>query len=78
VTLRVVAGDEKGSLRSETVKYGREYPRKTALARTSSIYKKQTRPHVREGDPQKTKTVTVEQQEISGHEPQMGLDTKTY
>jgi hypothetical protein len=25
VTLRVVIGDEKGSLKSETVKYGREY-----------------------------------------------------
>jgi hypothetical protein len=25
VTLRVVEGDEKGSLESETVKYGREY-----------------------------------------------------
>jgi hypothetical protein len=25
VTLRVVRGDEKGSLKSETVKYGREY-----------------------------------------------------
>jgi hypothetical protein len=25
VTLRVVGGDEKGSLKSETVKYGREY-----------------------------------------------------
>jgi hypothetical protein len=27
--------------------------------------------------PHKDKTVTVKQQEISGHEPQMGLDTKT-
>jgi hypothetical protein len=25
VTLRVIGGDEKGSLKSETVKYGREY-----------------------------------------------------
>jgi hypothetical protein len=25
VTLRVVGGDEKGSLKSETVKYGREF-----------------------------------------------------
>jgi hypothetical protein len=25
VTLQVVGGDEKGSLKSETVKYGREY-----------------------------------------------------
>jgi hypothetical protein len=26
VTLRVVGGDEKGSLKSETIKYGREFP----------------------------------------------------
>jgi hypothetical protein len=51
VILRVVGGDEKGSLKSETVKYGRE--RKTALARTSSIYKRQTRHLVIEGAPQK-------------------------
>jgi hypothetical protein len=48
VTLRVVGGDEKGSLKSERVKYGRM----TALARTSSIYKRQTRLLVREGTPQ--------------------------
>jgi hypothetical protein len=43
-----------GSLKSETVKYGRESnPRKTALARASGIYKRQTRPLVREGAPQK-------------------------
>jgi hypothetical protein len=40
VTLRVVGGDEKGSLKLETVKYGRESqgidPRKTALADPSS------------------------------------------
>jgi hypothetical protein len=34
--------------------------RKTVLARASSIYKKQTRPLVREGGPEK-KTVTVKQ-----------------
>jgi hypothetical protein len=58
VTLRIEGGDEKGSLKSETVKYGRESsdPRKTALARTSSIYKRQIRPLVREGAPQKKKT----------------------
>jgi hypothetical protein len=40
VTLRVIGGDEKGRLRSETVKYCREsHPRKTALATTGSIYK---------------------------------------
>jgi hypothetical protein len=57
VTLRVVGGDEMGSLKSETVKYGRESQgtrtRETALAMASSIYKRQTRPLVREGAPQK-------------------------
>jgi hypothetical protein len=52
-------------------------PRKTELARASSIYKRQTRHLVKEGTPQKQdrncQTVI-----ISGHEPQMGLDTKTY
>jgi hypothetical protein len=41
VTLRVVGGDKKGSIKSETVKYGRESqgdsdPRMTALARARS------------------------------------------
>jgi hypothetical protein len=59
VTLQVVGGDEKGSLKSETVKYGHEFsrdsdPRKT-LARASSIYKRQNRPLVREAAPEKTK-----------------------
>jgi hypothetical protein len=50
VTLRVVGGDEKGSLESESVKYGRDSaPTKTALARASNIYKRQTRPLAREG-----------------------------
>jgi hypothetical protein len=48
-----------------------------ALARTSSIYTRQTRHLVREGVP-KNKIVTVKNQYISDHEPQMGLDTKTY
>jgi hypothetical protein len=57
MTLRVVKGDEKGSLKSETVKYGLKSqgysdPRKTALARASSTYKRQTGPLVREGAPQ--------------------------
>jgi hypothetical protein len=52
VTLRVVGGDEKGSLKCETVKYWDSDPRKTALTRASSIYKGQTRPLVREGAPQ--------------------------
>jgi hypothetical protein len=54
VKLRVVGGDEKGSLESETVKYVprvlRDSDQKiTALARASSNYKRQTRPLVREG-----------------------------
>jgi hypothetical protein len=60
VPLRVVGGDENGNLKSETVKYGRESqgtrdPRKTALTRASSIYKRQTRPLVRKGAPTKTR-----------------------
>jgi hypothetical protein len=55
VTLRVVGGDEKGSLECETV-WSRDPrgsdQRKIALARASSIYKSQTRPLVREGAPQ--------------------------
>jgi hypothetical protein len=52
VTLRVVGGDENGSLKCETVPRDTD-PRKTALARTGSIYKRQTRPLVREGATQK-------------------------
>jgi hypothetical protein len=56
VTLRVVGGDEKGSLESETVKiWSRDSrdsdPIMTALARTSSNCKQQTRPLVRESAP---------------------------
>jgi hypothetical protein len=45
-----------GSLKSETVKYGREYQgtrteERPALARASSTSKRQTHPLVREGDP---------------------------
>jgi hypothetical protein len=58
VALRVVGGDEKGNFKSETVKIWSQIlrdsdPRETALARTRSIYKRQTRPLVREGAPQK-------------------------
>jgi hypothetical protein len=51
-------------------------PRKTALARASSIYKRQTRTLVREGVPQKQDRNC--QTIITGHELQMRLDTKTY
>jgi hypothetical protein len=57
VTLRVVGGDEKGSLKSETVKRDSD-PRKTTLASASSIYKRQTRPLVRE-DAHKYRAVIV-------------------
>jgi hypothetical protein len=58
VTLRIVGGDEKASLKSEAVKYGEESQgtrirRKIALAKATSIYKRQTRPLVREGSQQK-------------------------
>jgi hypothetical protein len=51
VTLRVAGGDEKGSLKSETVKYGREY--QGTRKRLRCIYKRQTCPPFREGAPQK-------------------------
>jgi hypothetical protein len=56
VTLRVVGGDEKRSLISETVKIWSRVvrdsdPKMNALARTNSNCKRQTRPLVREGAP---------------------------
>jgi hypothetical protein len=75
VTLRGVGGDEKGSLESETVKYGQKVPRDsgpkmTAVARTMSNCKRQTRPLVRESAPhQQTRNcLTVK----SGSKPQTG------
>jgi hypothetical protein len=58
VTLRVVGGDEKGSLKSETVKYGRESQGTRTRERLRwqgplACKKRQTRPLVREGAPQK-------------------------
>jgi hypothetical protein len=53
VTLRVVGGDEKGILRSKTVKYGHEFQAIRTRERLRSIYKRQTRPLVRESAPQK-------------------------
>jgi hypothetical protein len=53
VTLRVVGGDAKGSLKSETVKKG-------YAAEGQQHIQKQTRPIVREGAPQ-NKTVTVKE-----------------
>jgi hypothetical protein len=65
VTLRVVGGDENGSLKSEKVKYDCQYqesqdPRKTALARPAAYTK--ARPVLSsERAPHKSKTVTVKQ-----------------
>jgi hypothetical protein len=57
VTLRVVRGDEKGSLKSETVKYGLEFQgtqiRERLRWQDPAAYIKDTRPLVREGAPQK-------------------------
>jgi hypothetical protein len=77
VTLRVVGGEEKGSLKSETVKYGREYQGTRNRERPSSIYKRQTRPLVREGAPRNQErncqTYSVFRTETkSGRKPRMG------
>jgi hypothetical protein len=81
VTLRVVEGDEKGSLKTETVKYGREIQgtrtRERLRWRGPAAYTKDSLVLSSERVPHKNKTVTVNQR-ISGHEPQMGFDTKTY
>jgi hypothetical protein len=58
VTLRVVGGDEKGSLKSETVKYGRESQGTRIRERLrwqgpAAYTKDSTRPIVREGALQK-------------------------
>jgi hypothetical protein len=58
VALQVVGGDEKGSLKSETMKYGHESPGAT-LSRASSIHKRQTSSLVRA--PHTNKAVTVEE-----------------
>jgi hypothetical protein len=56
VTLRVVGGDEKGSLRSETVKYGREsrWQGPAAYTKDRPVLSSERAPH-------KNKTVTVRQ-----------------
>jgi hypothetical protein len=52
VTLRDVGGEEKGSLKSETVNMVVS-PNRIGPEKDCSIYKRQTRPLVREGAPQK-------------------------
>jgi hypothetical protein len=66
VTLRVVGGDEKGSLKSETVKYGHEFQATRTRERlccrgpAADIH---DRPVLSsESAPQKNKTVTVKEQ----------------
>jgi hypothetical protein len=63
VTLRVVGGDEKGSLKSENIKYGRESKglgaEKDCVGKTQQHIQK-TDPSIRQrGRPTKNKTVTV-------------------
>jgi hypothetical protein len=59
VTLRVTEVDEKGSLKSETVKYCRKSQgtrtRERLRWQEPAAYKKDTRPLVREGAPQETR-----------------------
>jgi hypothetical protein len=87
VTLRDGGGDKKGSLKSETVKYGLKSlgttTGKDCAGKASGTYKRQTRPLVREGVPRNEErncqTYSVFRTEkISGDKPQTWLDTKTY
>jgi hypothetical protein len=50
-------------------------PEKDCTGKSQQHMQRQTRPLVREGAPQKQDRIC---QIKSGHEPQMGLDTKTY
>jgi hypothetical protein len=65
VTLRVVGGDEKGSLKSETVKYGRESQgtrtRERLRWQGPAAYTKDRSVLSSERAPHKNKTVTVKQ-----------------
>jgi hypothetical protein len=61
VTLRVVGGDKKGSLKSETVKYGCEFQGTWARERCqgSAAYTKDRPVLPSERAPHKNKTITV-------------------
>jgi hypothetical protein len=65
VTLRVAGGDENGSLKSETVKYGREYQgtrtRKRLCWQGPAAYTKDSPVLSSEKAPHKNKTATVKQ-----------------
>jgi hypothetical protein len=60
VTLRVVGGDEKGSLKSEAVKYGHESQERLSW-RGPAAYTKDRPVLSSERAPQKNKTVTVKE-----------------
>jgi hypothetical protein len=71
VTLRVVGGDEKGSLKSETVKYDRESQGTRTPERLRWRGPEQkTRSFSRHRGCPTKKTVTVKRMVIRGHEPQ--------
>jgi hypothetical protein len=76
VTLRVVGGDEKGSLKSEIVKYGRESQGTRAKERLRwqgpAAYIKDRPVLSPERAPHKNKRVTVTQVKRSGRKPQIG------
>jgi hypothetical protein len=65
VTMRAVGGDEKGSLKSETVKYGREFQgtrtRERLRWQGPAAYAKDRPVLSSERAPHKNKTVTVKQ-----------------
>jgi hypothetical protein len=65
VTLRVVGGHEKGSLKTETIKYGREYQgtrtRERLCWQGPAAYTKDRPVLSSERAPHKNKSVTVKQ-----------------
>jgi hypothetical protein len=65
VTLRVIGGDEKGSLKSETVKYGHQCPgiriRERLRWRGPAAYTKDRPIFLSKRAPHKNKTVTAKE-----------------
>jgi hypothetical protein len=83
VTLRVVGGDEKRSLKSETVKYGHEYQgtrtRERLRWQGPAAHTKDRLALSSERAPHGNKSVTVKQQKkYLVMSSRWGLDTKTY
>jgi hypothetical protein len=82
VTLRVVGGDEKESLKSETIRYGRDsqgtWTQERLLWKGPAAYTKDRPVLSSERALQKILGCNCQIVIISGHEPQMGLDIKTY